>query len=44
MLDENVVEPAKVVHKALESATETAAMILRIDNIITARDPDEFGE
>ena len=38
-----VVEPMRVVKTALQSATDTACMILRIDNIVTAREPDEFG-
>jgi len=44
MAAEKVVEPMKVVLRALESATSTASMLLRIDNIIIAREPDEFGE
>jgi len=44
MAAEKVVEPLKVVLRALESATSTASMLLRIDNIIIAREPDEFGE
>ncbi|MBU02538.1 MAG: thermosome subunit [Halieaceae bacterium] len=44
MAEEKVVEPMKVVLRALESATSTASMLLRIDNIIIAREPDEFGE
>ena len=38
-----VVEPMRVVKTALQSATDTACMILRIDNIVTAKEPDEFG-
>jgi chaperonin GroEL (HSP60 family) len=44
MAAEKVVEPLKVVIRALESATSTASMLLRIDNIIIAKEPDEFGE
>jgi chaperonin GroEL (HSP60 family) len=44
MAKENVVEPLKVILRALESATATASLLLRIDNIIIAREPDEFGE
>jgi len=44
MAAEKVVEPLKVVLRALESATSTASMLLRIDNIIIAKEPDEFGE
>ncbi len=44
MASENVVEPLKVILSALESATATASLLLRIDNIIIAREPDEFGE
>jgi chaperonin GroEL (HSP60 family) len=44
MAAENVVEPLKVVKSALESATATASLLLRIDNIIIAKEPDEFGE
>ena len=38
-----VVEPKRVVKTAVQSATDTACMILRIDNIVTAKEPDEFG-
>ena len=44
MSKENVVEPLKVIQRALESATATASLLLRIDNIIIAKEPDEFGE
>lgn len=39
----NVVEPTRVVKTAVQGATDTACMILRIDNIVTAKEPDEFG-
>ena len=39
----DVVEPKRVVKTAVQSATDTACMILRIDNIVTAKEPDEFG-
>ncbi len=38
-----VVEPKRVVKTAVQGATDTACMILRIDNIVTAKEPDEFG-
>jgi len=44
MLAEGVVEPFSVVSQAIQSASETAAMILRIDNIITAKKLAEIGE
>ena len=44
MSKENVVEPLKLIQRALESATATASLLLRIDNIIIAKEPDEFGE
>lgn len=44
MLDAGVIEPMKVVSQAIQSATETAAMVLRIDNIITAKKVAEIGE
>ncbi|MFC7068009.1 TCP-1/cpn60 chaperonin family protein, partial [Halobaculum lipolyticum] len=34
--DEHVVDPAAVKREALESATEAATMILRIDDVIAA--------
>jgi len=40
MLSEGVVEPERVVRQAMESATETAVMILRIDDVITAKEPE----
>lgn len=39
----DVVEPMRVVRTAVQGATDTACMILRIDNIVTAKEPDEFG-
>ena len=44
MLTDGVVEPMKVVAQAIQSATETAAMILRIDNIITSKKLAEIGD
>ncbi len=44
MLSEGVIEPMKVVSQAIQSATETAAMVLRIDNIITSKRLAEIGE
>ena len=34
MKEANVVEPVRVVEQAIQSATETATMILRIDDVI----------
>jgi chaperonin GroEL (HSP60 family) len=36
MMDLNVIDPLKVKTNAIESAAETAIMILRIDDIIAA--------
>ena len=44
MVDEGVIEPFTVVSQAIQSAAETASMILRIDNIITAKKLAEIGE
>jgi chaperonin GroEL (HSP60 family) len=40
MLTQGVIEPEKVVRQAMESATETAVMVLRIDDIISAKEPE----
>ena len=40
MLAEGVIEPEKVVKQAMESDTETAVMVLRIDDIISAKEPE----
>ena len=37
MKDANVVEPLRVVEQAIQSATETAIMILRIDDVISSK-------
>ena len=37
MKDANVVEPMRVVEQAIQSATETAIMILRIDDVISSK-------
>ena len=37
MLESFVVEPMRVVEQAIQSATETATMILRIDDVISAK-------
>ena len=37
MLEANVLEPVRVVDQAIQSAAETAVMILRIDDVITSR-------
>ena len=44
MLTDGVIEPMKVVSQAIQSATETAAMVLRIDNIITSKKLAEIGQ
>ena len=36
MLAANVVEPQRVVEQAIQSATETASMIVSIDDVISA--------
>jgi hypothetical protein len=38
MVEEGVVEPLRVKTQAVESATEAAVMILRIDDVIAAGD------
>jgi chaperonin GroEL (HSP60 family) len=38
-LENGVIEPAVVKEQAIKSAAESAAMILRIDDIITAKSP-----
>ena len=37
MREANVLEPLRVVEQAIQSATETAVMILRIDDVISSR-------
>ena len=37
MLEANVLEPLRVVEQAIQSATETAIMILRIDDVISSK-------
>jgi chaperonin GroEL (HSP60 family) len=37
MLKANVLEPVRVVEQAIQSATETAVMILRIDDVISSK-------
>jgi thermosome len=37
MKNANVIEPMRVVEQAIQSATETAVMILRIDDVISSR-------
>ena len=37
MLEANVLEPLRVVEQAIQSATETAVMILRIDDVISSK-------
>lgn len=40
-LDDGVIEPSVVKEQAIKSAAESAAMILRIDDVITAKTPKE---
>jgi len=47
MRSANVLEPIRVVEQAIQSATETAVMILRIDDVISSKGVsmgDEMGE
>jgi chaperonin GroEL (HSP60 family) len=46
MADSKVFEPSRVVDQAIQSATETAVMILRIDDVISSRasGPMEGGD
>jgi|TARA_A100001388_G_C28774108_1_gene505968 thermosome len=47
MKEANVVEPMRVVEQAIQSATETAIMILRIDDVISSKGVsmgDEMGD
>lgn len=44
MLQDGVIEPMKVIAQGIQSATETAAMVLRIDNIITSKNIAEIGD
>jgi chaperonin GroEL (HSP60 family) len=37
MKSKNVIEPMRVVEQAIQSATETAIMILRIDDVISSK-------
>ena len=37
MCEANVLEPQRVVEQAIQSATETAIMILRIDDVISSK-------
>ena len=39
----NVLEPQRVVEQAIQSATETATMILRIDDVISSKGVSEQG-
>ena len=40
----NVVEPVRVVEQAIQSATETATMILRIDDVISSKGISSMGD
>ena len=47
MADSKVYEPSRVVEQAIQSASETAVMILRIDDVISSKggggaDPADF--
>ena len=44
MLAANVLEPLRVVEQAIQSATETATMILRIDDVISSKGVDLAAE
>jgi len=44
MLQENVVEPLRVKTQAIKSASETANMILRIDDVLAAAKSKMMGE
>jgi chaperonin GroEL (HSP60 family) len=44
MEEANVVEPVRVVEQAIQSATETATMILRIDDVISSKGVSMGGE
>jgi len=41
MYEKGVVEPLSVKQRAIKSATESASMILRIDDVIAASKPKE---
>ena len=44
MLEAGVMEPTRVVAQALESATNIASQLLRIDNIIEMHSAKEIGD
>ena len=44
MLKEKVLEPLRVKKQAIASATEVASMILRIDDVVAAKRPEEKGK
>lgn len=44
MREHGVIEPLKVVSQAIQSATETAAMLVRIDDIITSKSQAQIGD
>jgi chaperonin GroEL (HSP60 family) len=44
MRDKGVIEPVIVKEQAVKSATESAAMILRIDDVIASTKPKETGK
>jgi thermosome len=44
MMAANVIEPMRVVEQAIQSATETATMILRIDDVISSKGIMPSGE
>ena len=41
MLENGVIDPAKVKEQAIKTATELASMVLRIDDVIAATKPKE---
>lgn len=44
MKEANVLEPLRVVEQAILSATETATMILRIDDVISSKGISSMGD
>jgi len=44
MREKGVIEPVVVKEQAIKSATESAAMILRIDDVIASTKPKDSGK
>ena len=44
MAKAKVFEPSRVVEQAIQSASETAVMILRIDDVISSKSAGPMGE